>query len=333
LFRRDGPLWFRGYFGIGKLDIEAIDVILKRFDQQTIVVGHTSMDKVTPYYDNKVIAVDCSIKRGQNGQILIIENDKFSIGDYDGSILSFPKKKSLFEYIYHLEGRPQLTINTRTNYLIRKKSKKAYQPAHFKLADQFGKELLGHTARIRARGNMRKEICNIPPLKIDFGSRLLDSLGFVIKTDKLKFVFPCTTSEMAQELLYKEYLLYQLYDLLDDNGMRVKLVDMKMNDGSKEKYKWTCFMIEEEEEYVRRQEARLLESSKLAASRLEREPFLRMVFFQYMIANTDWSIKNKHNIELVKLPSLEKVLAIPYDFDYSGFVGTDYSVPSDFSLL
>ena len=48
-----------------------------------------------------------------------------------------------------------------------------------------------------------------------------------------------------------------------------------------------------------------------------------------MIANVDWSIQNKHNIELVKLPDVENVLAIPYDFDYSGFVGTNYSVPAE----
>ena len=329
LFKSEGPLWFRGYFGVNKLDIEGIDAILNRFKQQTIVVGHTSMEQVTPYYDNKVIAVDCSIKRGEKGQVLIIENGEFSIGDYDGSKLSFPKKKSLFEYIYQLEGRPQLTLNTKTSQLIRKKSKEEYQPVHFKLADESGKELLSHTARMRARGNMRKKVCSIPPVKIDFGSKLLDSLGFVIKIDKLKFVFPCNSSKKSQDLLFKEYLLYKLYDLLDDNGMRVKLVDMKINDREKEKFKWTCFVIEDEEEYVRRQEARLLEKGKLSASRLEREPFLKMIFFQYMIANTDWSIKNKHNIELVKLPKLEKIVAVPYDFDYAGFVGTDYSVPAD----
>ena len=111
--------------------------------------------------------------------------------------------------------------------------------------------------------------------------------------------------------------------------MRVKLVDVNIFDGEKEKFNWVGFLIEDEEEYARRQNARMLEGSKLRSSRLEREPFLKMAFFQYMIANVDWSIKNKHNIELVKLPDVEKVIAVPYDFDYSGFVGTNYAVPAE----
>ena len=54
---------------------------------------------------------------------------------------------------------------------------------------------------------------------------------------------------------------------------------------------------------------------------MDRELFLKMEFFQYMIANTDWSLSNKHNLELVKVPARDKVIALPYDFDYSGFVG------------
>ena len=46
-----------------------------------------------------------------------------------------------------------------------------------------------------------------------------------------------------------------------------------------------------------------------------------------MIANTDWSLGNKHNLELVKVPSREKIVALPYDFDFSGFVGQNYAVP------
>lgn len=61
---------------------------------------------------------------------------------------------------------------------------------------------------------------------------------------------------------------------------------------------------------------------------LDREYFVRMQFFQYMIANCDWGLTNRHNLQLVKLPNQERAEVIAYDFDYSGFVGSGYAVPS-----
>ena len=54
-----------------------------------------------------------------------------------------------------------------------------------------------------------------------------------------------------------------------------------------------------------------------------------MIFFQYMIANTDWAIPNKHNVEMVAHPAYKRIIAVPYDFDYAGFVGTPYAVPHE----
>jgi len=333
LLRRNGPLWYRGYFGVNRLDIEAIDVILERFKQQAIVVGHTSAQKITPHFNNKVIAIDCSMKNGATGQVLLIEDEGLFIGEFDGKRTFLFKnelavKKSFFEYLYRLESKPKLVLNTNTNQLLKKKEKEAYQPANLKVYDKNETALLDIDVRTRARGNMRKKVCRIPPIKIDIPKETLESLDLDLEVDKLKFVFPCNAGKGFQEILFKEYFLYQLYDLLDDNGMRVKLVDVVVFNEEKEKFNWVAILIEDEDEYARRQNARMLEGSKLRASRLERESFLKMVFFQYMIANVDWSIKNKHNIELVKLPDVKKVIAVPYDFDYSGFVGTDYAVPA-----
>jgi hypothetical protein len=78
-----------------------------------------------------------------------------------------------------------------------------------------------------------------------------------------------------------------------------------------------------------RTNARVVESkSVLNSTSLEREPFLLMFFFQYMISNTDWSVGNRHNVLIAKLPQYQRVIALPYDFDYSGFVGQSYAVPA-----
>ncbi len=48
-----------------------------------------------------------------------------------------------------------------------------------------------------------------------------------------------------------------------------------------------------------------------------------MAIFQYMIGNTDWSIPNQHNVKMLQGASTRPI-AIPYDFDWSGFIAPGY---------
>ncbi len=331
LYSEPGPVWYRGYFDKEKFKKKNIKSILNRLDQKKIIVGHTSMDKITALFGGKVIAVDCSIKKGLDGQVLIIENNDFSIGDLEGKKktlegIKSKKRTSLFDHIYNLEGVPKLNIATNFKNIRKHSMKEKYQEGQLTVADQFDKNPIELKGRVRSRGNIRKQVCNLPPLKFDLKKSGLKSNGFM-NIDKLKFVLPCKGGKSAQELLYKEYFLYDLYTFIDKNCIRAKLVDINISEKGKNKYQMVGFVIEDEEEYARRNEAKVITKGRVGASHLDRELFLKMEFFQYMIANTDWSLANKHNLELVKVPSREKIVALPYDFDYSGFVGQNYAVP------
>ena len=242
---------------------------------------------------------------------------------------SVDDKTSLFDYIYHLEGTPKITINSDIKRLINKSSREEYQKSGISLRDQDDQLIFDVTGRVRSRGNMRKQVCRIPPIKFDFSKPLLDSLGFIKKIDKLKFVFPCSQNTSAQEKLFKEFFLYDLYHLIDSSSMRAKLVEANFVDGKDVKNQFIGFIIEDEEEYSRRMNARLVEIGIIKADAMSRKHFMRMTFFQYMIANVDWSVEHKHNLEIAKLPGIPRVIAIPYDFDYSGFVGQPYAIPHE----
>lgn len=54
-----------------------------------------------------------------------------------------------------------------------------------------------------------------------------------------------------------------------------------------------------------------------------------MAVFEYLIGNTDWSIQYLQNIKLVAKDSLDVATAVPYDFDYSGIVGSSYATPPE----
>jgi len=61
LFGESGPLWYRGYFprdgAPATTTDEDVDLALKRFSVERILVGHTNVPTVTPLYGGKVIAV------------------------------------------------------------------------------------------------------------------------------------------------------------------------------------------------------------------------------------------------------------------------------------
>lgn len=78
-----GPIWYRGYF---KKDFKKKDAsqLLKKLKANHIVVGHTSQKKVKSLFDDKIFAVDSSIKNGEYGEILLIENGNFWRGAPNG---------------------------------------------------------------------------------------------------------------------------------------------------------------------------------------------------------------------------------------------------------
>lgn len=77
-------IWYRGYFYDSLLDSD-ISKILKLLDSKHIIVGHCSNDEIVQLYNNKIFGVDSSIKKGEYGEILFIENNQFFRGTLSGN--------------------------------------------------------------------------------------------------------------------------------------------------------------------------------------------------------------------------------------------------------
>lgn len=86
LMGTSGPLWNRGYFN-GKTRQYQVDHILRYFNVDHIIVGHTSIPNIISLFNNKVIGIDANIKEGNYGEILIYENKEFYRGTLNGSIM------------------------------------------------------------------------------------------------------------------------------------------------------------------------------------------------------------------------------------------------------
>ena len=239
------------------------------------------------------------------------------------------QKKDISQLVFEQKGISTIYLKTDLGQLIRKSSKEEYQDAVVRIDSEEGAVLVNLKGRVRARGNMRKKQCRIPPIKIDFKKGDLETLGLKKGIDKLKMVLPCRAGDDPQNKLYREHLLYEIYNLIDPRSIRTKLAKVVITDNKGKETIRTGFFVEEEEAFAHRSEAIVIESGKIRAESLQRDLFLKMTFFQYMIANTDFSITNFHNLEIVKHKDAKRPCAIPYDFDYAGFVGHSYAVPHE----
>jgi hypothetical protein len=214
-----------------------------------------------------------------------------------------------------------------------KKLKEVRRPAHVKLQLGEGFERKGNI-EIRARGNFRFELCYPPPIMLHFNTPGAGSIGGL---GKLKMVWGCEDNPNYDQLVLKEYLAYKFYETLTPYSFRVRKTSVYYSDSAKPA-KWipkSAFLIEDIDELAKRMKYREWESDKMAPTGVDREQYILMSIFQFMIGNTDWGLSSGHNIKfIVPKDSVSGIpIAIPFDFDFSGLVDAPYaSTPEHFPI-
>jgi Ni,Fe-hydrogenase maturation factor len=333
VLENSGPFWYRGYSDSTYINEIIVDSILEFYNVHHVIVGHTITNEIKHKFDGKIIFVDCGLFAGNEGELLKYNKNEFSKLSLTGIKTKLfentkHKKVSIYQYLYNQEGVTTLSIKTDLKDLIKNKLKEVYQEANLEISNNGN--VIQLNGKIRARGNIRKHVCYLPPVKFSFNKSELHKYDLK-SADKLKLVFPCRNSESNQEKLLLEYFIYTLYQLIDSNSIRAKLVDINViNDNNKVDQTFKGLAIEDEMAYSLRKHSQLLpEKGVINSKSLDRTSFVRMYFFQYMIGNTDWSIANRHNVLITKLLDENKLIVLPYDFDYSGFVNQSYAVPHE----
>ena len=224
----------------------------------------------------------------------------------------------------------QFHLTTDMKKFVKGKTAEEKQAALLKYIDKNGQEKR-HTVKIRARGNMRKDICYFPPIKLYYPEDFLDSMGFNKKYNDYKLVFSCQSTSTYQDYVLKEFLIYQLYNLLTDLSYQVQLIHLTIEDSENKRKTIESygFIIENDEEMADRFGGELIEPRILSPRAIIPEHYDRMALFQYMIGNTDWYMYNKHNMKILKREVDSYPIIIPYDFDYSGIINASYAVPHE----
>lgn len=232
--------------------------------------------------------------------------------------------------LFEDEEMLEITLRFDLSTYVRKKPKKDYLPATFTIhlseTDSISRDI-----RMKTRGIFRNSWCIYAPIelnfkKVNFGYSDLDSIS------KLKLVTECKPGQIYADYIFKEFLVYKLFSVLTDSSFRVRLLSINYIDsGNKRKpMHHYGFFIEPVEKLAERINCYEIKSPNLTQKNIIPATMDRMAIFNYMVGNYDWSIPGQHNVKVFKPISIIQSglsIAIPYDFDWTGFVNPTYALP------
>jgi hypothetical protein len=230
----------------------------------------------------------------------------------------------------------QVRIEAPLLTLRRDRSEKASQDGQFHYVDVSGAEQ-SLDVKVRPRGRFRRkhDICDFPPLRLNFRKKQVQGTEFHGQ-NKLKLVTHCDNYEKSYEQnLLQEYVAYRILNQLTDRSFRVRLLHVDYVDSGngklfRSKY---AFLIEDEKKLGERLGLQLAEVKKITFEQLDPAQTALLFVFQYMIGNTDFSATRGpsdtwccHNV-IPYVGVHGQFIPVPYDFDFSGLVNAPYAAP------
>ncbi|HEX6171131.1 MAG TPA: hypothetical protein VFZ33_15700 [Chitinophagaceae bacterium] len=217
------------------------------------------------------------------------------------------------------------TIEMDLKDLLSKKALRRYLPGTITMTFNDGSTV---TEKMKAtvRGNFRRETCFMPGMRINFRE---DSTSRFYKFKELKLTNGCSPGDESGQLVVKEFLAYKIYNQLTDMSLRVRLMNVSFKDasGKRKPYTQYAFLIEDIDDMAKRNNMVEIEGTAFNTEQTNREQMTIVTLFEYLIANTDWSVPSYHNIKLIG-PKDDKTVrpyTVAYDFDICGFVDPPYA--------
>ena len=228
-----------------------------------------------------------------------------------------------------------VTISAPLTTLVQERPEEDYLPGTFRFTDGDGIDV-ALDLKIRTRGNFRRRECDYPPLLLNFDKDQTRDTLFD-KQNKLKLVIQCDSHERYEQAVLREYLAYRLLNAVTDLSFHVRLLHVTYVNTEKEgpgqqRY---AFLIEHKNRLAERFDLRDLEIERTSVRAIRPDQLNLTSVFAYLIGNTDFSPiagpegdECCHNYVLLG-DGVGPILAVPYDFDQSGFVNAPYARPDN----
>ncbi|MCF8243942.1 MAG: hypothetical protein K9J37_01280 [Saprospiraceae bacterium] len=238
------------------------------------------------------------------------------------------KKQALFD-LFKTDKITELTITADYDSIMANIRNKEYVFGEFEIIHSRKKSTIV-PLRLRVRGKSRRMMCDFPPLKLKFDKDALDSLR-IEKFNDFKLVTHCLEGQKAEVNIMREYLTYQLFNIITPYSFKASLAKITYKNTGKSFKKSTHLgvIIEDAESMAHRNHGENLEKQVINLDSLHLEQEKLTSVFQYMIGNTDWSYMMARNVELVETED-GKIVPVPYDFDYAGLVAAPYARANEF---
>ena len=201
-----------------------------------------------------------------------------------------------------------------------------------------GNETLPMTFTERGLTRRGKDICPFAPLRVTFTQPPSATSPFA-KQRKLKLVTHCRSGADFQQFVLLEYAAYKMFNRLTpvSFGARLAMIDYVGDNGKPITTRYG-FFIEDTDDMASRNGLKEPKTADRVPVSVLSPPFAaRFAMYQHMLGNHDWSMRAGpagagccHNGKLVgPLPGSTQLAPVPYDFDFSGMVGTPYATPPE----
>ena len=198
-----------------------------------------------------------------------------------------------------------------------------------------------HAIQLSPRGLTRrqKDRCTFPPLRVEFTGKP-DKTSLFEGQKRLKLTTHCRNPTGHEQFVLLEYAAYRMLNILSPASLRARLGSFDYADtngrviGSR-----IGFFVEDADDAASRNGLKEIRTTgRIAVGQLDPAAAARAALFEYMIGNTDWSMRAGpqgdiccHNFRLFGAAANSQggMVPVPYDFDASGVVNAPYAVPSE----
>ncbi len=242
-------------------------------------------------------------------------------------------ERPLFECDAPLEFTLELPMKT----LLRRAEQRPVLNGKLHFVNARG-EKTSFDVQVTTRGHSRLTGCSFPPLSLIFDSKSVRDTVFAGQK-KLKIVTQCKGHPRYLRYLRQEYGIYKAFSLMADVSFRVRMLNITFQDseGKRKDDLQVAFFIESVKEVAKRSQMQTVEQNRIKSGQLDAGFANIYAVFQFMIANTDWSILKGpgeedccHNGKVLAEEGADSGwIVIPYDFDQAGLIDTPYALPDE----
>ncbi|MEO0875189.1 MAG: hypothetical protein AAFY48_11340, partial [Bacteroidota bacterium] len=236
--------------------------------------------------------------------------------------LTLKSQQSFFDRLVTPEIT-QFTLTFDVDNLSAMKRSDEYFPATFSHQGE------NWDAKVKVRGRYRRRVCDFPPLKLKLNKDMLEAAGLQ-RHNKFKLVTHCSDNFDNADNVLREHLAYELYNLMTGEGYRTQLVQVTYrNAATGETTKRFGIIIEDTTEMAHANGGEECEDCyNIDYNRYESGNPEQVALFQYMIGNSDYGFTTPRNIKHVQQQAGGAFKVVPYDFDFSGLVDSEYAIPN-----